>query len=182
MKHLKTYKIFESDDYNDDSETMARYQLFEADCEMAFEFDKGLTTDIDEIKMFIEKYNETVVKSNQWTGGPVNIQFVDFWNEYYKGDRRPSTTKSFKPTVCLLIKTDDYGTLQIGYSPITKKSVLINWGGVKFEDPAEYDERVMSEILKYAKNEIFNNKLTIDETIEHLQLNVKNKIDWEWKE
>lgn len=167
---------------NDDADTMARYQLFEANCEMAFEFDKGLTTDINEIKMFIEKYNETVVKSGQWMGGPVNREFVNFWNEYYKADRRPATTKAWKPTVCLLIMTHDYGTLQIGYSMISKKPVSINWGGIKFEDPTEYDEKVMDEILKYARTEIDDKDLTIDETIEHLQLNVKNKVDWEWQE
>jgi len=177
MRHLKTYKLFESND----EDTMARFQLFEAECEMAFEFDKGLTTDVEEIKMFINKYNQTVNSSGQWSGGPVNQEFINFWNEYYKGDRRPASRKSLKPTVSLLIQTSGYGTLMIGYSPITKKPVMINWGGIKFDEPTAYDERVMSEILKYAKEEIYKKGLNIDETIDFLQLNVKNKIDWEWQ-
>ena len=177
MIYLKTYKVFESGD----EDTMARFQLFEADCEMAFEFDKGLTTDVEEIKMFINKYNQTVNSSGQWSGGPVNTEFVNFWNDYYKGDRRPATKKAFKPSICLLIKTPDYGTLVIGYSPITKKPVMINWGGVQFDEPTNYDEKVMDEILKYAKEEIYKKGLTIDETIDFLQLKVKNKFDWEWQ-
>ena len=178
MKYLKLFESF------DDSDTMARYQLFEADCEVAFEFDKGLTTDIEEIKMFINKYNQTVNSSGQWGGGPVNMEFVNFWNEYYKGDRRPATRKSWKPTVSLLIQTPDYGTLSIGYSPITKKPVVINWGSLRqqFDEPSNYDERVLNEILKYSKEEIYKKGLDMEETIDFLQLNVKNKIDWEWQQ
>lgn len=179
MRYLKTYKLFES---KDDEDTMARFQLFEADCEMAFEFDKGLTTDLEEIKMFINKYNQTVNSSGQWSGGPVNKEFVDFWNEYYKGDRRPATTNAWKPTVSLLIQTPDYGTLVIGYSPITKLPSMINWGGVKFDNATSYDKMVMNEILKYAKEEIYKKDLTIYQAIDFLQLKVKNKVDWEWQD
>jgi len=177
MNHLKLFESF------DDSDTMARNQLFQGDCEMAFEFNKDLTTDVEEIKMFIEKYNQTVNSSGQWGGGPVNREFVNFWNKYYKGDKTPATTKAWKPTINLLIKTIDYGTLIIGYSPITKKPVMFNWAEIEFEQPfqSNYDQKVMNEILKYGKEEIYKKGLTIDETISHLRLNVKNKIDWDWK-
>jgi hypothetical protein len=176
MKYLKLFESF------DDSDTMARYQLFEADCEIAFEFDKGLTTDIEEIEMFINKYNQTVNSSGQWSGGPVNTEFVNFWNDYYKDDRKPATTKAWKPTVSLLIQTPDYGTLVIGYSPISKLPATVNWGGVKFDNATSYDEKVMDEIVKFARKEIDGKDLTIDQTIDFLQLRVKNKFDWKWQQ
>lgn len=100
---------------------------------------------------------------------------------HFDTKKRTASQKTFYPTVDLMIETPDYGTLILGFSAINKKYKLINWRSLKPAGStiAKYDENVISAITKYVKDEI--NKLNIDETIDLLQLNVKNKIDWEWQ-
>ncbi len=179
MKHLKKYKLFESD-LNDDADTMARYQLFDSDATMYFEFGNWTIEDPEEIKMLINKYNETVINSDQWSGGPPNEAFVEFWNKRYK-DKYPVTRKNWKPTIRLNIRTANYGHCYVGFSPITKESGTMGWGGIEKEGASVYDRKVMSEIYDYLKNEIYR-KLNIDETIDILGLKVANRIRWEWKD
>jgi len=176
MKFLKTFKIFESDD----SETMARFQLFGADATMAFDFNGEYFTDKQEILDLIKKYNYYYNKESAWSGGPPPRGFVEDFNVFYS-KKRTASQKTFYPTVDLMIETPDYGILILGFSAINKKYKLINWSSLKPAGStiAKYDENVISAITKYVKDEI--NKLNIDETIDLLQLNVKNKIDWEWQ-
>jgi hypothetical protein len=173
MKYLKIYKLFESDD----SETMARFQLFGADATMAFDFNGEYFTDKEEILDLIKKYNYYYNKESTWSGGPSPSGFIDDFNTFYS-KKRTASKKTFYPTVDLMIETPDYGTLILGFSVRDKSYKLINWGSLKpagSTDP-KYDENVLSEITKYVKAEI--NKLKLDEVIDLLQLNVKNKVDW----
>lgn len=177
MRYLKSYKIFESDD----SDTMARYQLFEADTTMAFDFNREFITDVESIKDLIEKYNEFYVSGKSWGGGPPPRAFVEYFNKNYskKGNASLST---FYPTLDLMIETPDYGTLIVGFSIINKSYKLFNWGSLTDSNNSSvsYDKNVLSEISKFVREEIM--KMSLDEVIESLNLNIKNKIDWEWKE
>ena len=177
MRYLKSYKIFESDD----ADTMARYQLFEADTTMAFDFNREFITDVESIKDLIEKYNEFYVSGKSWGGGPPPRAFVEYFNKNYskKGNASLST---FYPTIDLMIETPDYGTLIVGLSIINKSYKLFNWGSLTDSNNSSvsYDKNVLSEISKFVREEIM--KMSLDEVIESLNLNIKNKIDWKWKE
>lgn len=177
MRYLKSYKIFESDD----ADTMARYQLFEADTTMAFDFNREFITDVESIKDLIEKYNEFYVSGKSWGGGPPPRAFVEYFNKNYskKGNASLST---FYPTIDLMIETPDYGTLIVGFSIINKSYKLFNWGSLTDSNNSSvsYDKNVLSEISKFVREEIM--KMSLDEVIESLNLNIKNKIDWKWKE
>jgi len=161
---------------NDDTDTMARYQIFEADTTMAFDFNREFITDEKSIKDLIEKYNEFYVKEKSWGGGPPPRGFVEYFNKNYskKGNASLST---YYPTIDLMIETPDYGTLIVGFSIINKTKKLYNWGSLNKSD-IKYDQSVIREITNIVKD---MDKMKLDEVIDTFQLNVKNKIEWEWK-
>lgn len=177
MIYIKTYESFD-----DDSDTMARYQLFNNDTTMSFYFNNEHITDPDGIKDLIQKYNQYYIEGGSWTGGPPPTKFVEYFNEKYsnKGD---ATRKTWYPVVALLIETPDYGSIIIGFSIINKKFKLYNWQGLKNPDTNDrYNYKVLDELNSFIKREIDKKSLTVDGTIELLNLNVKNKIEWEWQE
>ena len=94
--------------------------------------------------------------------------------------------KTWYPTIDLMIETLNYGTLILGFSIIDKSYKLINWSSLEAvgeyagKDVA-YDKRVLSEISKYINKELID-KLKLDEVVEILNLKIKNKVEWEWKE
>jgi len=188
MKHLKTYQLFrdllslnESSSFEmDDFDTMSRYQLFEADTTMAFDFNREFITDSESIKDLIEKYNEFYVKEDSWLGGPSPKGFIEYFNKNYS-KKGTASIKTFYPTIDLMIETPDYGTLIIGFSILDKSYKLFNWGSLTNSNNSSetYDKKVLSEISKFVREDIM--KMKLDEVIESLNLNVKNKIDWEWK-
>ena len=159
---------------SDDSDTMARYQLFGSDAEMAFNFGDKYITNPDEINEILKVYKETY---NGWGGGPESIEFIDYFNNKYN---TKLSRKTWYPMICLIINTIDYGDIIIGYGIRDKKGKSINWEKLKDEKGStdEYDKSVLSEIHKIAWD-IYKSK-TIDDTIRLLNLNVKNKIDWDW--
>lgn len=174
MKYLKLFESF------DDSDTMARYQLFEADATMAFDFNKEFITDEESIKDLIEKYNEFYVSGKSWSGGPPPRAFVEYFNKNHSKKGNASLS-SWYPTLDLMIHTPNYGTLIIGFSIINKSYKLFNWGSLTDSNnsSADYDKSVLSEISRFVREDI--SKMTLDEVIDTFQLNVKNKIEWEWK-
>jgi hypothetical protein len=174
MKYLKLFESF------DDSDTMARYQLFEADATMAFDFNREFITDEESIKDLIEKYNYFYVKGKSWSGGVQTIEFVEYFNKNHskKGGAGP---KTWYPTIDLMIQTPNYGTLILGFSIRDKSYKLFNWGSLTDSNNSDvnYDKSVLSEISRFVREEI--SKMNLDEVIDYLQLNIKNKIEWEWK-
>lgn len=174
MRYIKLFESF------DDSDTMARYQLFESDTTMAFDFNREYITDEESIKDLIEKYNEFYVSGKSWSGGPPPKDFIEYFNKNHskKGD---ASMKTFYPTLDLMIHTPDYGTLIVGFSIINKSYKLFNWGSLTDSNNSNvnYDKSVLSEISRFVREDI--SKMTLDEVIDTFQLNVKNKIDWEWK-
>ena len=161
---------------HDDADTMARYQIFEAVATMAFDFNREFITDESSIKDLIEKYNEFYVKEKSWGGGPPPRGFVEYFNKNYSKKGNASLS-SWYPTLDLMIETPDYGTLIVGFSIINKTKKLYNWSSLK-ESDIKYDQSVVREIANIVKD---MNKMTLDEVIDTFQLNVKNKIEWEWK-
>lgn len=176
MKHLQTYKLFESDD-SDDSDIMARYQLFGADTTISFGFNKKNITDPKGIKDLIRVYKETYTG---WGGGPENQDFIDYFNKNYDGN---ATRKAWYPTINLTIHTVNYGNMIIGFGLKDKQQKLMNWGSLSTNTAGEelYNNKVVSEISKYVRDEVNDKHLTIDKTIELLNLNVNHKIDWDWE-
>ena len=174
MRYIKLFESF------DDSDTMARYQLFESDTTMAFDFNREYITDEESIKDLIEKYNEFYVSGKSWSGGPPPKDFIEYFNKNHskKGD---ASMKTFYPTLDLMIHTPDYGTLIVGFSIINKSYKLFNWGSLTDSNNSDvnYDKSVLSEISRFVREDI--SKMTLDEVIDTFQLNVKNKIDWKWK-
>ena len=174
-----------NESFDDDADTMARYQLFGADTTMAFDFNREYITDVESIKDLIEKYNHFYVSGNSWSGGPPPKDFIEYFNKNYskKGD---ASMKTWYPTIDLMIETLNYGTLILGFSIIDKSYKLINWsslaavGEYAGKDVA-YDKRVLSEISKYINKELID-KLKLDEVVEILNLKIKNKVDWDWNE
>jgi hypothetical protein len=71
--------------------------------------------------------------------------------------------------------------LIVGFSILDKSYKLFNWGSLTNSNNSSetYDKKVLSEISKFVREDIM--KMKLDEVIESLNLNVKNKIDWEWK-
>jgi hypothetical protein len=159
---------------------MARYQLFEADTTMAFDFNREYITDEESIKDLIEKYNEFYVSGKSWSGGPPPRAFVEYFNKNHSKKGNASLS-SWYPTLDLMIHTPNYGTLIIGFSIINKSYKLFNWGSLTDSNnsSADYDKSVLSEISRFVREDI--SKMTLDEVIDTFQLNVKNKIEWEWK-
>ena len=162
---------------NDDSDVMARYQLFDTDATISFNFDKKDITDPESIKDLIRVYKKTY---NGWGGGPENQDFIDYFNMNYDSN---ATRKAWYPTINLSIHTVNYGDMIIGFGLKDKKQKLMNWGSLSTNTSGEelYNNKVVSEISKYVRDEITNKQLTIDETIELLNLNVNHKIDWDWE-
>jgi len=172
-------KVSENKEIDDDSDTMARYQLFEADTKMCFSFGDNLISDPIEVNALIKKYNETYNKSNEWGGGPVNREFIEYFSKKYKGVNR----SSWKPCISLVIETPDYGSLVIGYSIINEKPILLNWKGLKGEDDIDtYDAKVRNNIYLFSQRNIYSKNMNIDDTIKFLSLKVDSKISWNWIE
>ena len=166
----------------DDSETMARHQLFGADTTMAFSYDRQLITDPSEIKMLISKYNDTCIINKEWLGGPVNEEFIKFFQKYISDKSNSDiviSRKAWKPEISLMIDTSDYGRINLGFSLKTKKCASLNWKEIGLNS-AQYDENVINEIYHYANTKIYKTQLKIGEAIELLRLNVLNEIEWDW--
>lgn len=174
MKYLKLFESF------DDSDTMARYQLFEADTTMAFDFNREFIIDEESIKNLIEKYNEFYVKEKSWSGGPPPYGFIEYFNKNYS-QKGNATRGTWYPTIDLMIKTHNYGTLIVGFSIINKSYKLFNWGSLTKSGNSsdDYDKKVLSEIGEFVREVI--SKMTIDEVIDYFHLNIENKVDWNWK-
>lgn len=176
MKYLVSYR--ESTVY-DDAVTMARYQLFDASTTMSFYFNDESFTDVKDIKILIDKYNEFYIKENSWAGGPPPNEFIKFFNDNFSTSE--SNRNTFYPTINLELNTLDMGKIIIGFSLIDKKCKLFNWSqlGKLPNCDNEYSERVRSEIGKYFRQEI--QKLNIYEVIKLLNLEIINPFDWVWR-
>jgi hypothetical protein len=137
-----------------------------------------MITDTSEIKDLIQEYNRTYNKNNEWSGGPVNIEFINyFYEKYGVGDR-----KDWKPTISLIIDIKDFSRFSIGYSIINRLPVVSgSWNYEMGEDIPDQDS-LKAEDIFWFMDTFYSNKISLDETIDSLSLNVTNKIEWEWKE
>lgn len=171
MKYLKLFESF------DDSDTMAKFQIMDSDAQMAFDFNKEYITDPEHIKDLIEKYNHFYLKEKSWGGGPPPKGFVDYFNQKYS-KKKNASQHNFYPTIDLIIQTEDYGKLIIGFSIRDKSFKLYNWGSLGIEDSTEYDGDVLTKIDKFVRGKL--DKMKLDEIISYLNLSIKNKIDWNW--
>jgi hypothetical protein len=190
----KSVNLYESKEVKDDSDTMARYQLFEADTKMAFDFNRQLVVDPEQIKELIKIYNETYNKTGEWGGGPVNGEFIKQYNkrlvnnvlDIYDDGEQTSKIVGHNPRypmISLIIENPDYGNIELGYSLKDKKCKSINLTRCHIPHGSSniaYDQKVSNQIHSFVRNNIYNKQLTIDETINTLQLRVDNRIEWEW--
>ena len=153
MKYLKNYKVFELNEaYDGDVDTMAFYQLFGADFFISFEYRDILIKDKKDIKYLIEYYNKTYNENNEWSGGPVNREFDNYFIDKYKevlGDIFEFKTNPWKPSFKIVFKTD-YGYLPIGFYLINKKVYTTYTNTISLEE----SEKMESDIIRLKKCEI----------------------------
>lgn len=189
--------VNESKDSDDDVDTMAFYQLFDSDFFIAFEYRDILIKDIKDIKDLIEYYNKTYNENNEWSGGPVNKDFDNYFIDKYKkilGDIFEFKSKPWKPSFKIIFKTD-YGYLPVGFSLISKKVYTTYANTISLEE----FEKMESDIIRLKKCEVSKrldtySNLVISEMISFLSnyrkktiydltydLNLKIDFDWEWE-
>lgn len=183
MRYLKTYKLFESIDHNE-SDQIAHDELFDKRATLAFDFNREYINDVNSIKDLIEKYNHFYVKQNSWFGGPPPIGFINHFNQNYSKKGNASLDTMY-PTIDLIIETKNYGKLILGFSIIDKSYKLFNWSNLVYTGTIEtrdvrFNRSVLSEIGKYVREHL--NKMTLEEVIDELNLDVTNYFEWEWKE
>lgn len=186
MRYLKTYEeIFINYNY-DESDQIAHDELFGVKATLAFDFNREFIHDVDAIKDLIENYNHFYIKEKSWSGGPPPRSFVEYFNKTYskKGNASLST---WYPTIDLIIQSKNYGNLILGFSIIDKSYKLFNWGGLAIPDAfttgnreESFNKNVLSEIGKYVREQL--NKMTLEEVIDELNLDVTNYFEWEWKQ
>lgn len=204
MKYLKTHESFFSrkSEPFEDSDTMAWFQLFQSRHFIAFNYRKILIKDIEEIKNLISIYNETYISEKEWSGGPINRKFDDFFINKYKkvlGDLPNfKYNNPYKPEISIVFDTD-YGFYHIGFSIRNKKmssiysttfdientnefnKEIINLHGLRTTEYRNRDQfyiKVIDEMRIVLNN--FYNKKTIGEVFD--ELNLDNNFDWNWSE
>lgn len=176
MKLIKKYSTFikESSEFSDEYD-IARDQLFGAKTTIAFDFNREFITDVESIKDLIEKYNHFYIKEKSWSGAPPPLGFIKIFNDKYSKKKNASRS-SWYPTIDLMINTPDCGTIIVGFSIINKSYKLLNCVSLN----TKADKNVLSEMKSYIVNEISQGKKGFEETIDFLDLDVENMIDWEW--
>lgn len=157
MKYIKEYLS-----HNDDFEE--RIQIVGSDAIMCFVFDKKKIYDHKEILENISIYNKTFIESKEWSGGPVNNEFIKYFSEKYNEKIR---SHPFKPCVSLDIQTED-GIVSMQFS--MKKNIYgLNWEKLRNE-----------KLRKWVYDNFMVKNLTLDQTIRKLNLNVIDRVDWNW--
>ncbi len=101
------WKQFESVD--DDDLDLARMEMSQCDGFISFYFRSLLIRNENEIKYLIDLYEKTKEKNKEWSGGPVNREF----DNYFIGKYKPSLSRAYdqnpsKPSIGLTLETD-YG-------------------------------------------------------------------------
>jgi hypothetical protein len=101
------WKQFESLD--DDDLDLARMEMSQCDGFISFYFRSLLIRNEKEIKYLIDLYKKTKEKNKEWSGGPVNREF----DNYFIGKYKPSLSRVWdqnpsKPSIGLTLETD-YG-------------------------------------------------------------------------
>ena len=186
MRYLKTYEELFINYNDDESEQIAHDELFGVKATLAFDFNREFIHDVSSIKDLIEKYNHFYIKEKSWSGGPPPRSFVEYFNKTHskKGNASLST---LYPTIDLIIESKNYGKLILGFSIIDKSYKLFNWGGLAIPDvfttgnrEESFNKNVLSEIGKYVREHL--NKMTLEEVIDELNLDVTNYFEWDWKQ
>ena len=186
MRYLRTYEELFINYNDDESEQTAHDELFGVKANLAFDFNREFIHDVSSIKDLIEKYNHFYIKEKSWSGGPPPRSFVEYFNKTHskKGNASLST---LYPTIDLIIESKNYGKLILGFSIIDKSYKLFNWGGLAIPDAfttgnreEDFNKNVLSEIGKYVREHL--NKMTLEDVIDELNLDVTNYFEWEWKQ
>ena len=178
MNHIKRINEYNSND--DELDFDIKFELFGCQAKMAFEFANKEFIYIDEAKSLIEIYNNTYKKNKEWSGGPVNDTFINYFSNKYKVRIYKSDAHLYiypwKPKINLIIETE-LGDYRIGYSIKDKKANSIDFNG-EIETDEITKQKVQSGIVKYINDKIYDTDLTIDETINLLKLKVINYFEW----
>lgn len=184
MNYLISYKIFENrDDDPDDKDALARFELFESKATMGFYFADTVIVDKDRVYRCIEEYNRTYIKNGEWGGGPVNSEFKKFFTEEM---RHKVSQNPWYPMIVLIIDIKSLGIVRLGFNIRTKKCCMAaGWESRHELGHKRDDDR--SDMIKYLNRTIYWRNITgenksLDDTIDLFDLDVQNKIEWEWKE
>ena len=194
MRYLTTYKLFENIDI-DDADTMARYQIFDGDISIGFDFYDMIIK--DNVSELISYYNKTYNENDEWGGGPVNKEFTNFFKEKYNPSRAKYDNNPFRPCLKLIFKTD-YGVYLIGFSLKDKKVTSYYQNVFEPQYNNEFDKNVVDykplktrkwnsmdsytqEVVKqivHIGSIAMRDKITFDEFINKYNLNID--FNWEW--
>ena len=195
---IKKYIDFIIED-SDDDDYLAKYYIFGSECRIAFSFHDLFIFDKQEINELILKYNDTYIINNEWGGGPVNKEFLNYffdkYNNIFRHRKIPLYSGSYKPIIMLFMKTE-LGYYGLGFS-LTKKLPCSIYMGVFNPDNNNIIEKsnvlfrkeleILSDkkhkiIYNYVDKEVYKSKLNLEEFVSLYDLELKNNINWIWKE
>lgn len=159
-------KIFE--EFEDSEDDLGLIDLYGSECSISISIGTIKSClDINLIPKMIEDYKEMYVRNGEWGGGPCNKEWL------YKYCKEFNTTVSnaihgWKPTVLLNVKTDNFGTIIVGFSIYDKRAVSFDSSDMIISN--EYYAKSRVNLYKFIKEKIYSNHIKFDDVIDMLDL------------
>lgn len=188
MRYLKKINdSFSSDEDEDDYSVAMNEMSSNEDAFIGFVYGNFMIKSPNEISDLVRVYKETYESEKEWSGGPTNSKFREFFKKNYEVGK-PQLKLTYKPNIGLLIPTR-YGSAYLSYSAISKKTHSVKLGLVSmsslmmgkeivtnFEDSSNYmsfanseDSNIVHHILKISES-IYNKNMSLMNTISYLDL------------
>ena len=135
---------------------------------------------LKKIPEIIDDYKEMYIRNNEWVGGPCNKEWLIKYHRFFDVTYQDAA-HAWKPAVILIVHTNGFGNIKLGFSIRTKKCCSYDWNDIGKKDTKhpEYYEKSNEFLRKYIKKEIFNKGLTFDETIQFLDLELENDFNFD---
>lgn len=144
---------------------IGREIIWGSKAKVCFYFQNEYICDSKEIYELIEKYKYFYNKENCWSGGPPPKGFIEYFKKYN------NNVDNFHPSIALKIETT-CGLFIIGFSLKTKKRNIESY---------KYASKEEGWALAIYMDDLSKSELKYDEFIDVTNLEVENKIDWDWK-
>jgi hypothetical protein len=200
---IKKFKQFESLDtrYLPDDFSEARHILSDSESFVSFAFDNNLIKDIDQINELIDVYKKTSIRNNEWGGGPINKEFVDYFAKKYQS--KPYYN-SYKPSINLTVITSlgifimifsiiDRGVKGVYMTPYISKEDWIDYFSEDFiklgkahdnysskiRTMESYDREMIETMIDLWRKQ-YDEKKTLGEVIDFFSLDPDNYDSIKW--
>lgn len=157
-------KIFE--EFEESEDDLGLIDLYGSECSVSISIGtRNNCLDIYLIPKMIEDYKEMYVRNREWVGGPCNSEWL---KKYCK---KFSTTfeiaeHAWKPNVVLNIKTDNFGTITMGFGIYSKQITTFDCSEIS----DEYYEKSSIKLYEYINKEIYDKRIKFDDVIDMLDL------------